>query len=145
MKSNRMYMPRRYVLMLLVAASMLAGACAANQNLLRKESGLASNSSTPKSQYEQDLDAIRTAGFTYIFVLRRRDGGKMTAEDRGFIKQQTVDTNRRVSTDDDRVFLIGSNNALPSQNVAALYDRFAIENYSTPPEQNTNSTANSNK
>ena len=52
---------------------------------------------------------MRTAGFTFIYALRRKDGGIMNAEDVGVIKLQTVDTNRRVKTDDDRAVLIGTN------------------------------------
>jgi len=129
---------------LLLSLSVLAGACSANQGLLQGSTN-ASNAPTPKSQFEQDMDGMQAAGFAYILVLRRKDGGKMDAEDRGFIKQQTVDTKRRVSTDDDKAFLIGSSTPLPPQNTTALYTRFAVESYSAPPEPNTNSTVNSNK
>ena len=144
MRSDATSKARCCGLICLLVLSMLAGGCGANRGLLQGSTN-ASNAPTPKSQFEQDMDGMHAAGFAYIFVLRRKDGGKMDAEDRGFIKQQTVDTKRRVSTDDDKAFLIGSNTELPPQNVAALYSRFAVASYSAPPEPNTNSTANSNK
>ena len=98
-----------------------------------------------KRAFEEDMDAMRTAGFAFIYVLRRKDGGKIDAEDRGVIKLQTVDTNRRVATDEDRAFIVGSNYQLPPQNLTALYQRFAVETYAAPPVEAANTTANSNK
>jgi len=90
------------------------------------------------------MDAMRTAGFAFIYVLRRKDGGKIDAEDRGAIKLQTVDTKRRVATDDDRAFLIGLDSQLPPKNLAALYNRFAVETYSVAPPANSNANTNTN-
>jgi len=135
----------------LVAIYFLAAislwACGPNQGVLHsgKDSPVPNNAAPLKSQFEQELDSMRTAGFAFIFVLRRKDGGKIDAEDRGVIKLQTVDTNRRVATDDDRAVIIGSNYQLPPNNLAALYLRFAIDNYSEPVPAAANSNANANK
>ena len=87
---------------------------------------------------------MRTADFRFVYVLRRKDGGPIDAEDRGVIKVQTNIANRRVAADDDKAFIIGSNVQIPPQNMGALYDRFAVENYSPPSADTTNTNANAN-
>jgi hypothetical protein len=131
----------------LLIAGCFAVACGANQGLLQggKDAQKPPSSATPKTEFDQDMDAMRTAGFAFVYVLRRKDGGKMDAEDRGVIKLKTVDTNRRVATDHDRAFIVGSNYQLPPQNLAALYQRFAVETYAAPPVETANANANSNK
>ena len=86
---------------------------------------------------------MRTADFQFIYVLRRKDGGTIDAEDRGVIKMQTSTANRRVAADDDKAFIIGTNVPIPPQNMAAIYNRFAVENYAPPPPANV--AANVNK
>ena len=130
---------------ILLITALMAFACGPNQGLLKPEQDKSSNSARTKTALEEDMDAMRTAGFAFVYVLRRKDGGKINAEDRSVIRLQTVDTNRRVSTDEDRAFIVGTNNQLPPKNLAALYDRFAVENYSPPPVETANVNANSNK
>ena len=131
--------------------SLIGSGCGPNEGILKsgKETPQA-NAASDKSSFEKDLDAMRTADFVYVYVLRRKDGGKIDAEDRGVIKVQTSLANRRVSADDDKAFIIGSNVQRPPQNMAALYARFAVEDYSQPPANanvnaNSNTKANSNK
>src|SRR5574339_78041 len=103
----------------LIAAvlSFFAAACGANEGVLRsgRETPVQRNSESQpvKSSIERDIDEMRTAGFTYIYVLRRKDGQKLDAEDRGVIRQQTTDTNRRVMSDEGRAVVIGTNYAVP--------------------------------
>ena len=85
---------------------------------------------------------MRTADFSFVYVLRRKDGGKIDAEDRSVIRGQTAEANRRMSSDDDKAFIIGSNNQIPPTNMMALYKRFAVEDYSPAPVANTNTNAN---
>lgn len=129
----------------LLLVSLIASGCGPNEGILKsgKETPQA-NAASDKSSFEQDLEAMRTADFVYVYVLRRKDGAKIDADDRGVIKVQTSLANRRVSADDDKAFIIGSNVQLPPQNMAALYARFAVENYS-PPVANANTNANVNK
>jgi hypothetical protein len=130
--------------------SFLAAACGANEGVLRsgrETPGQQNSASQPtKSSIERDLDEMRTAGFAFIYVLRRKDGQKLDAEDRGVIRLQTTDTNRRVMSDDDRAVVIGTNYAIPPENIMVLYSRFAVENYSPAPSpENVNSPANAAK
>lgn len=130
-------------LVFLFFLNLLGSGCGPNEGVLKsgKETPQA-NAASDKSPFEQDLDAMRNADFIYVYVLRRKDGGMIGAEDRGVIKLHTSLANRRVSSDDDKAFIIGSNTPLPPPNLMALYDRFAVENYSQPPPANTNVNSN---
>jgi len=76
---------------------------------------------------------MRTAGFSFIYVLRRKDGGVIDPEDKSVIRVQTTQANRRVSADDGKAVIVGSNFQLAPHNMAAIYQRFAVENYSPAP------------
>lgn len=118
--------------------------CGANDNVLRsgRETPASANIEPAKSTFETDLDSMRTAGFSFVYVLRRADGAPIDAEDRGVIRVQTADVNRRVLSDDGKAFLLGSNYQLPAANMTALYERFVVEDHSPPSAANTNANAN---
>jgi len=133
---------------LLLTCLLFVTACGGNETILRSGKETPTQASTaPHDVFADDLMSMRTAGFTWVYVLRRMDGGKIDAEDRGVIRVNTVDTNRRVSSDEDRAIIIGTNPAIPPDNMKALYARFAIVDHSPPPDANanTNSNANANK
>ena len=124
----------------------LACACGPNEGVLKAgKSNAVPAADAPKTPIEQELAAMRTAGFNYVYVLRRKDGAKIDAEDRSVIRMNTGEANRRVSSDEDKAFIIGSNPAIPPKNLAAIYERFAVENYSPPPPANVNTNNNSGK
>ena len=133
-----------FVSFALMVFSLLSLACGANDNILRsgKETPTQVNTRPEKTPIAKDIEAMQTAGFSFIYVLRRRDGGLIDAGDRGVIRLNTAETNRRVVGDEERAVVIGSKFQLEAKNTKALYDHFAVENYS-PPVANTN--ANSNK
>lgn len=132
---------------LLFLLSGLFTGCGANEGILLsgKETPSQINAASEKPAFTKDLEAMRTAGFTFIYVLRRKDGGTLDTDDINVIKQHTVDTNRRVKSDNDRAVIIGSNYQLLENDLAALYDRFAVEIYSDEPPVSTNVNTNSNK
>jgi hypothetical protein len=131
----------------LFVSSCLLLACGANENVLRsgKETPMPVNAASQKDPIEHELDAMRTAGFQFIYVLRRKDGAKIDSDDRGAIKLQTVDTNRRVATNDGLAIVIGSNKQIAPKNLAALFQRFAIDSYSQPAPVDANGSSNANK
>lgn len=135
---------RGAIFTLLFLAVAFAVGCGANDGILKsgKETPAPSNVQPTKSAFEEDLGSMRTADFSYVYVLRRKDGGKIDAEDRSVIKAQTTDANRRMSSDDDKAFIIGTNTQIPPKNMFVLMARFAVENYSPPPVVNTNTNAN---
>jgi hypothetical protein len=140
----------KVVRMLIPAVAAFLSGCGANEGVLRsgKENSTGqSNVAAARDTFDRELSEFRTADFTFIYVLRRKDGGPIDSEDRGVIRLNTVEANRRVSADDGKAFIIGTNTALQPQNMTALYARFAIDNYSPPPSPvaNTNAASNANK
>ena len=123
----------------------ISAACGANEKILRSgndtSTPLPANTEPEKVPFAKDLDDMRTAGFTFVYALRRKDGGKLDADDRGAVKLLTSDTNRRVMADDGHAVIVGSNFQIPPNNMKALYERFAVEAYS-PPTAGANTNAN---
>jgi hypothetical protein len=134
-------------MLLVIWAAIVLSACGANEGLLKagKENSIAVNAQPPRTQFEADMDAMKTAGFIFVYVLRRKDGAPMDAQDRSLIKAQTVDTNRRVATDNDHAFIVGSNFELGAPNISALSERFLVDTHFDPAQANTNANANSAK
>lgn len=119
------------MIVILAFASLFSIACGANEGILKsgRETPMPSNSTLVVTSLEKDVEEMRTADFKFIYVLRRKDGGKMDAEDRGVIKEQTIDANRRVSSDNGKAIVVGSNFAIPPDKLLAIYGKFAIENF----------------
>ena len=126
------------------ALVVFLASCGANEGILKsgKDTATSTNSAPARSTLETDVDAMRTANFKFIYVLRRKDGGEIDSEDRGVIKLRTDGANRRISSDNGKAFVIGSNFEIPADKMLAIYDRFAVENYSPP--ANVNDTVNAN-
>lgn len=109
------------------------------------------------TEFEREIRSLKTADFDYIFVFRRKDGGVMTAEDKRFIKDKAhFATNRFTLSKDEKAVFAGSNFAFEEEDLNALKERFAFEDFSKPAEQikkeeeeananssNTNSKSNS--
>jgi hypothetical protein len=131
----------------LLGLALLACSCGGNETILKsgKQTPAAVNTAPAKPPVKKELDAMQTAGFSFIYVLRRKDGGTIDAEDRGVIKLQTADANRRVATEDGLAFVIGTNTALASDKIAALYVRFAVDAYSAEANGAANGNSNTNK
>ena len=76
---------------------------------------------------------MKTAGFDYIFVFRRKDGGVFDAEDKTYLKANSpAVTNRFILSDDDKAVIAGSGFEFPAENLEALRQRFNVEDYSSP-------------
>ncbi len=131
---------------LILAIALFITACGGNESILRsgKEPTPQANTDSQKTTFEKDLEAMRTAEFSFIYVLRRKDGETLDAQDRSVIKLQTDQINRRVTADDGRAVILGSNFLLTDRNMAVLNERFAVENFSPSPSTAINSNANTN-
>jgi hypothetical protein len=119
--------------------------CGANQSILEsanKSSTPAANMSIEKSSLDQDMDAMRTAQFSTIYILRRKDGGGFDADDRAAVRLHTSQANRRVAADEGRAVIVGSNFLIPEKDMAALRERFELVDHSPLP---ADSSANENK
>ncbi|MBK8466329.1 MAG: hypothetical protein IPL32_10905 [Chloracidobacterium sp.] len=128
-----------------VLPAVFSAGCGANEGVLRSGNETPIQVVEDKPSFEKDLNAMHTAGFTSIYVLRRRDGKTIDAEDVRVIKELTVDTNRRVKSDSDKAVLIGSNFEMPKESLSELNARFLVEDRSAPPVNDANTNLNSNK
>lgn len=117
-----------------------------NQSLL-KNNNVAVVVENNVSEYERDLQTMKTANFDFIFAFRRRDGGIFDGEDKKYLRANTPSgTNRFVSTEDGHAFIAGSHYQFSPENLEALRSRFQVEDYSKPEaeRQNTNQNINAN-
>jgi hypothetical protein len=129
---------------LLAGIVLILLGCSPDQRILRSSNAGSTGSNIERKAptIADDIEAMRNADFTFIYVLRRKDGSEMDAEDKGVIRMNTADANRRVSAEDGKAFLIGTNTPLAPKNMMALYARFSVENYSKPENaENSNSAA----
>jgi len=142
-RNTRLTIPLSFIAFL----TLFGTGCGANETILRsgKETLTQTNTANEKTAFVKDLEAMRTAGFTFIYVVRRKDNGIIDTEDVGVIRLNTVETNRRVKADNDRAVIIGSNKQVPADNLDVLNDRFLVENYSDTPIVNEKVNVNSNK
>ncbi len=93
---------------------------------------------TPKenlTKFESELKSMRIADFYYIFVLKRKDGGVFTSEDKAFVREKKhYATNRITFIDDEKTLFLGTNYPFTDENVELLKERFDFEDYSKPQE-----------
>lgn len=77
--------------------------------------------------------------YPYIFVLRRKDGGKFDSADKKYVKDFSPgETNRFVLTDEERVVIAGSNFPFSPKSLEALRLRFEVEDYSEAKAEESN-------
>lgn len=122
-----------------------------NQSLLKNNKNAAIVVEKNLTEFERDLETMRTANFDFIFVFRRKDAAAFDSEDKKFLRANTPPgTNRFVATDENRAFIAGSLYAFSPENLERLRSRFLVEDYSKPEaarqalNQNANLTVNQN-
>lgn len=133
----------------LVLLSMLLAGCSANSTILNsgsKDPG-AANSIRPPDVFERDLEAMRTANYDFIFVIRRKDGGKLDAEDKKFIRNNSPAVADRIYlSDDDKALIAASKFPFAPEKLKPLQDRFDFQDFSKPvnaaPPKNVNANMN---
>src|SRR5688500_5680083 len=120
----------------------LVGFACANQTILNSSEPKSTPippSEQPKDSFERALRGVEAGDFTYIFVLRRKDGEAFGGEDSKFIRANTPPgTNQFVLTDEDKTIIIGSNFPFSPENLKALGERFKVEDYSKPQDEQPN-------
>ncbi|HEX6125821.1 MAG TPA: hypothetical protein VFZ23_10665 [Pyrinomonadaceae bacterium] len=125
--------------LMLFFAAIVVTACGPNQRILNSANEnrpspvptVDANSTPAARTFEQDLEAMRTADFNFIYVFRRKDGGVLDADDRAFIGRNTpAEMNRRTLSDGGKAVMIGSNFRLPDDNLSVFKERFLFEDYS---------------
>ena len=129
---------------------LLSAGCQPNQTILKDAAPPPTPLATvesAKTTFEQDLREMQTADFDYILVFRRKDGGTFDKDDQKYLRDNTpLETNRWRKSDDGKAFIAGSGFGFLPEQMAALRDRFIIEDYSKPEvKQAANSATNANK
>lgn len=132
----------------LVLLSLLLAGCSANPTIMSSgKEPTPSNAVRPIDVFESDLESMRTANFDFIFVIRRKDGEKLDAEDKKFIRNHSpAVANRIILSDDDKALIAGSNFPFPPDKLKPLQDRFDFQDFSKPvnaaPPKNENANMN---
>jgi hypothetical protein len=138
----------------LIALALFAASCGPNRRILESANEAHSNSepvpvnsnmAPAVSNFEQDLNAMRTADFKFIIVFRRKDGKAMDQADKQLIAKGASQANRRRLSDEDRAVIIGSNFPFESGAFKDLTERFSMENYSKPDSGPMYANSNSNQ
>ncbi len=135
----------------LAVSTLFISACQPNQAILdsqntNRNSDMAVNSNAPTlNDFERDIQSMKNANFDFIYVFRRKDGGKITAEDGKFAKANSpLDTNRFIISDEQRAIIAGSNSRFALVNLEALKSGFVVEDSSKPENELKNANANAN-
>lgn len=85
------------------------------------------------STFEEDIEAMRTADFYFIYVFRRNDNAPFDAGDKQFLSANIpAEINRRQLSDEGRALIAGSNFKIPDEMFAKLKERFDFEDFSRP-------------
>ncbi len=127
---------------------ILPGFACVNQSLLKNKNVAAIVEENKVSDFERDLQTMKTANFDFIFAFRRKDGAVFDSEDKKYLRANTpAGTNRFISTEEGRAFIAGSLYPFSPENLVALRNRFLVEDYSKPEAErrNTNQTTNANR
>lgn len=134
---------------LIIILAFAACSCAPNQRIVESNAELTeskpNNTRAPvRSTLEKDIEAMRTADFVFIYVIKRKDGGPLDNEDKKFAGAVIPgEMNRRTVADDGKAILIGSNFRMPEDSRKLIEERFAFEDLSREPTPaNSNAQAN---
>ena len=124
----------------LLPALLALLACGPNEAILKSNSNEVNPEAAPTGantrpaydSSESEVENMRTADFNFILVLRRKDGGKMQADDKAFVRANMSGANRRSLVEDEKVIVIGSNARIPQDLLTKLNDRFSVQDFSKP-------------
>lgn len=88
------------------------------------------SSPSPQTEFERDLQFIRNGGYTYVYILSRKDGKQFEPADSDFLRKNAPQFVDVAKTDGGKKFIAGTNFNLEEGNLAALKKRFNVEDYS---------------
>lgn len=83
-----------------------------------------------QAEFNRDVQTMKTANLKYVFVFRRKDGGKFDGEDKGFLRTNLSTTNRTILADEEKAVIVGTNYEFPPSNLETLRTRFNVEDLS---------------
>lgn len=124
--------------------------CTPNQRIIESNAERVPESA-PESQpiapakIEDDIAAMKTADFNFIYVFRRKDSAGLDKDDRAFMNGHIpYEINRKQIADGGKALLIGSNFRFPAEDFKALKDRFLFEDFSKPESEIMPANSNAN-
>src|SRR5690606_9830760 len=124
-----------------ILSAVCLSSCTPNQRIVESNghwSNAESNrvaSTRVQRTLEQDIESMRTADFIFIYVIKRKDGGSLEAEDRQFASSVIPgEMNRRTISGDGKAILVGSNFRMPEAERKLLEERFSFEDLSRDSE-----------
>ncbi|MBS1795104.1 MAG: hypothetical protein JSS81_14695 [Acidobacteria bacterium] len=126
-----------FPVLILIFVSLFSG-CQPNQEILKSKPppptpADLTTTEEKKTSVEEDLREMETAGFDFVFVFRRKDGGVIDKDDQKYLRANTpIETNRWRKSDNGRAFIAGSGFAFTPEQLKALRDRFVVEDHSKP-------------
>jgi hypothetical protein len=85
-------------------------------------------SPSPQTAFEKDLQFIRNGGYTYIYIITRKDGKQLEPADSNFLRTNAPQIVDWASTDHKKV-VAGTNFNLEEGNLGVLKKRFNVEAY----------------
>lgn len=84
----------------------------------------------PKSDFERSLDTVRRGQYIKIYVVRRKDGEPLQADDKAYLRANTpMETGMWIVTADNRTAIAGANFEFEAKHFDALGKRFTVEDY----------------
>lgn len=129
----------------LLAIVLLGVSCAANSSIANSGKTTPTPVAPQKSSFEQDLESVKVGDFKFIFVLRRKDGAKLDADDKKFVRTTAQDANRFVLSEEDKAIITGSNFPIAPEKMKALQDRFDFQDITGNSAAPANVNSNTNK
>lgn len=129
-------MKRIKIAIFVLAFGLSLVACVPNQRIMNSsvEEPKPEGVEPARSDFDQDVESMRTADFRFIYVFRRKDATPIDADDKSFASQNIpVEMNRRTLSDSERAIIVGSNFRMPDENQKILTERFAFEDLSNKP------------
>ncbi|MBA3321277.1 MAG: hypothetical protein H0T45_07495 [Pyrinomonadaceae bacterium] len=126
---------KRAAAMLKFAPTLSLAFVFALTNACRQSGPPADESAAPPRQlteFEQDLNYARKGQFTHVYVFARKDGQKFQPEDNAYLKANSPEqTNMWIATEQGRRVIAGTNFDFTPEHVAALEQRFTIEDFTS--------------
>ncbi|KXJ98299.1 MAG: hypothetical protein UZ17_ACD001002828 [Acidobacteria bacterium OLB17] len=119
---------RKELQLILLSAVCLGSIACANEGILKAgktPEATPAESPTPKN-FESDLRAAKDAGYLFIYLMRRKDGGKIDYHDKLLLSSHTGVAKRRAASEDGLAYTIAGNEPLPEADLNALHQRFLI-------------------
>ncbi len=86
-------------------------------------------SPSPQTEFEKDLQFIRNGGYTYIYIISRKDGKPLEPSDSDFLRKNAPQIVDWARTDGGKKVIAGTNFNLEEGNLSTLKKRFVTEDY----------------